>query len=300
MVAYEDLIYKRSLGSSDTITKLAIFDFDSTLFKSPLPNPEIWSSNFLGKIISDCQWFLEERTLGVPGLPSVPGPEWWNLSILETAKRSISTKDTLTILMTGRRKSVFECRILELLKQQNLVFDLVLLKEVKTINETTMDFKYQAIQSILTNFSNIRSIKLFDDRAQHVKLFQKTFEEWISKGIIDDFDTEHVCIDDDIYMDKEYEKQLVLDFIEQCNQRIKNCQSRLSNITDQSSKLSLQTESLSSITENDQIHSPTKPLKQKKKSNTIEYMRYGYNKYANLFDLFDLFDSFEYIFEKID
>jgi hypothetical protein len=104
--------------------KLAIYDFDSTLFNSPLPNPKLWTKSFMGKILSDCQWFCDIRTLSDPYIPNVPGDEWWNDEILNKAKASLAESDTLTILLTGRRKVPFLDRIRNLCLQQCLDFHL--------------------------------------------------------------------------------------------------------------------------------------------------------------------------------
>ena len=118
MFDYEVEIQSHNLPV-DSIAKLAIFDFDSTLFKSPLPSQELWTPSFVGTIISDCQWFSDHRTLAHPYLPLSPNDDWWNIDIVSKAKTSLTQKDTLTVLLTGRRKQIFHDRILELCKNRD-------------------------------------------------------------------------------------------------------------------------------------------------------------------------------------
>jgi hypothetical protein len=51
---------------------LNIFDFDGTLFKSPLPNRLIFTSQAAGRVMSDCGWFWEPATLAHPYIPLYP------------------------------------------------------------------------------------------------------------------------------------------------------------------------------------------------------------------------------------
>ncbi|KAJ3204295.1 hypothetical protein HDU67_009655, partial [Dinochytrium kinnereticum] len=100
------------------ISKLYIFDFDSTLFRSPLPNPNLWAPEVLGTLISDCGWFVEPRTLRDPYIPASPDPSWWDLDVVKEvreAMRSASEQgDSIVTLLTGRRHDLFADRIREL------------------------------------------------------------------------------------------------------------------------------------------------------------------------------------------
>ena len=80
---------------------LNIFDYDGTLFKSPLPNSRIWNSEMVAKLKATPKekglgWFQEPITLSPPYVPADPGPEWWNLPLLDIAKESMSHPDYVT------------------------------------------------------------------------------------------------------------------------------------------------------------------------------------------------------------
>ena len=93
-------------------TRLVIFDFDSTLFRSPLPNRKLWHAELLGALLADCSWFSDARTLSPPYIPDRPGLEWWDEDVVAAARAAIARKsDTISVLMTGRRHHVFGDRI---------------------------------------------------------------------------------------------------------------------------------------------------------------------------------------------
>lgn len=114
-------------------SRLLVVDFDSTLFCSPLPNPELWSSEVVGSVISNCNWFQQLKTLSFPYIPDIPGPDWWDGGVVDTVMNaniddgSNTNSKTLKILLTGRLDSIFSPRIHHLIATcscGNLDFDL--------------------------------------------------------------------------------------------------------------------------------------------------------------------------------
>jgi hypothetical protein len=221
MFHYESVVAEHE--SKLKYTKLRVFDFDSTLFKSPLPNPDLWTHSFLGTIVSDCQWFCDPRTLSAPYVPQIPSTEWWNHEIVEIAKERSPT--TLNVLLTGRRKELFLQRITELCQCVGLDFDCYFCKETACDSGhsgTTLDFKLSVIEHLIDSFGNIRDIELYDDREKHVARFSSAFECLVAEGRIDTFTTRVITIPeaDHLFMDSELEKQLVFDLVRICNERI--------------------------------------------------------------------------------
>lgn len=49
------------------VKRIEIFDFDNTLFCSPLPNPALWHRSLIGRLMSpEVGWFRDVRTLSEP------------------------------------------------------------------------------------------------------------------------------------------------------------------------------------------------------------------------------------------
>ncbi|KAI8823304.1 hypothetical protein BJ741DRAFT_634377 [Chytriomyces cf. hyalinus JEL632] len=190
-------------------THLAVFDFDSTLFRSPNPSTDLWASNLRGSIISDCAWFLEPRTLAASHIPEVPDQSWWDQRVIERVRElrtGNSANGNLVIVLTGRRRDVFYDRVEELCKglEERLghgsLFDIILLKEHENQSgtkriESTLEFKLAVLTSILQEFPDIRSIEMWDDRKKHLDTFSKALKPLKAKRRITDYSLEHVVHD---------------------------------------------------------------------------------------------------------
>jgi len=136
--------------------RLAGFDFDNTLFRSP-DRPPGW----------DFEWWANPISLGRPCVPDKPGSDWWNSSIVGEAKKAISDSDTYAIMMTGRIDKRFRWRVPELLKQAGLSFDEVHLNP----GGDTLGFKKKKIYDTLRKFPAIDTVEFWEDRSEHMPAF---------------------------------------------------------------------------------------------------------------------------------
>ncbi len=134
------------------ITRIAIFDFDGTLFKSPV-KPDWWQKG----------WWGRPESLNPPCVPERPGSDWWNTPVVSEAKRAIGASDTYAVLLTGRLVSRFTERVRDLLRQAGLRFDEVIL----TPGGGTLSFKLKTIDRLLSNFPEIEILEMWDDRPEH-------------------------------------------------------------------------------------------------------------------------------------
>jgi hypothetical protein len=146
--------------------ELHVYDFDGTLFDSPLP-PDDWSKG-MGT------WFESPGSLLPPCVPEHPGSEWWNGDVVASAKQSIANPNVFAIMMTGRTNQVgLRYRIAELLDSAGLDFDAVYLKKGFT---STPDFKAHMLGKILRRFPDISLVKIWDDRHNHLPIFSEVIE----------------------------------------------------------------------------------------------------------------------------
>lgn len=143
--------------------KLHVYDFDGTLFRSPL-RPSWWPR---GKA-----WWATDAALSPPLVPKRPSAEWWVSSVLSQAKRSISDPDTHTVLLTGRSKHIFFRRIKEIVQQMGLNFDELLLK-------TTSDdkiFKLKALKKLLEELPQIDEVAIWEDNGPNLQSYLRLVE----------------------------------------------------------------------------------------------------------------------------
>ncbi|KAI9350188.1 hypothetical protein BDR26DRAFT_915136 [Obelidium mucronatum] len=210
-------------------TALAVFDFDSTLFRSPQPNAALWAPELRGCVTSDCGWFLEPRTLAPPLVPAAPPRDWWDAGVV-AAVAAARAAGAVVVVLTGRRHDRFHARIAALCAQALAgAPDLVLLKEAAdprgggaVAYETTLDFKWAVLQELLRAFPALRSLDIWDDRVRHLDIFAKKLAPLKDAGRLEDFTIHHVVHDDALakFLPMNLEYDLVMELIGICNARI--------------------------------------------------------------------------------
>ncbi|ORZ00870.1 hypothetical protein BCR43DRAFT_521819 [Syncephalastrum racemosum] len=184
-------------------TKLDIFDFDSTLFLSPLLSPCMWHPKFIGAMTTENYfgpgWWRDLRSLQLGQLDQLQKSGWqgfWNEDVVERARRSLADENTLTVVLTGRRYHPFHKVIPSMLKAKDLGFDMVCLRpdpelaDLVTKNyaddrilynvqpsvfSTTMDFKTSFMEHMFRKVPSLTSVEMWDDRLPHVEKFRKYF-----------------------------------------------------------------------------------------------------------------------------
>ncbi|KAI8051550.1 hypothetical protein BDF22DRAFT_734522 [Syncephalis plumigaleata] len=162
-----------------------IFDFDNTLFCSPLPNPRLWHRSLIGRLMSpEVGWFRDARTLSEPFVicrksttGGSPTCEWFSTHVLQRVRDVIDDTGTLTILLTGRSRSVYHARITELLLEHELQFDLLILREYHDTIATTMQFKKHVIHRLLNLFTHANELVMWEDRSNHAVQFKRFLDE---------------------------------------------------------------------------------------------------------------------------
>nr|KAJ3420666.1 hypothetical protein HK105_005403 [Polyrhizophydium stewartii] len=218
------------------VVRLVIFDFDSTLFRSPLPNADLWAGPLRGRITSDCGWFTDPRTLEAPYVPDVPGDAWWHAETVDRVFEALAREDTLTVLLTGRRHDLFSKRIEDMCRRKSprpLSFDLFFFREghdpqAGRHHPTTLDFKLAVLDRLLETFTTLKHVEFYDDRERHLKLFQQQIESLVTAQRLQTYAMHHVVHEKTLeqHIPPALERALVMDMIESCNRRIHQARAR--------------------------------------------------------------------------
>ncbi|KAJ1944951.1 hypothetical protein EC988_005864, partial [Linderina pennispora] len=240
----DDFLYRRQLRqlrqNKQGITRLAIIDFDNTLFKSPLPNPELWDSSLIGMLMStDLGWFHDARTLSPPYLEHASNH--WIEPVVKLVRKETARNDTLVVLLTGRSHIAYRKLVLGLLARKNLLdFDLVILKETptresplvvqaddfearvsKAKSPLTFDYKMTVVEDIISAFPDISEIAMWDDRVHQCEKMQHYLDSLkdrsgaIHKAVI------YQVYPQTIYMDNKNEHELVSAMVDEYNARVR-------------------------------------------------------------------------------
>jgi hypothetical protein len=145
-----------------SIERIAIFDFDGTLFASP-EKPDWWPhQGFWGRI----------ETLSPPLVPEKPEADWWSSQVVLEAKRAAADPSTHTCLLTGR-VGKFEKRVRELLETVEIRFD----DHFFASGSATLPFKLATIEKLVQRSPGAKLVEMWDDRHEHAEDFETTIQK---------------------------------------------------------------------------------------------------------------------------
>ncbi|PNY25198.1 Uncharacterized protein TCAP_04854 [Tolypocladium capitatum] len=185
-------VLNKQLPAVDKIKALHVYDFDNTLFKTPLPNPAVWSGPTIGMlanqdIFTNGGWWHDNRILAATG-EGLDKEEprawdgWWNDKVVELVRLTIKQPDALCVLLTGRSEKAFSELIKRMAASKDLDFDLVGLKpQVSPTNQkfhSTMHFKQLFLNALMETYRHAVEIKVYEDRPKHTKGFREFFAEY--------------------------------------------------------------------------------------------------------------------------
>ncbi|KAI9147828.1 hypothetical protein HJFPF1_12860 [Paramyrothecium foliicola] len=185
-------VLNKSLPAADKIKALHVYDFDNTLFKTPLPNPALWNGPTIGvlssqEVIVNGGWWHDNRILASTG-QGLEKEEprawdgWWNENIVELVKLSIKQPDALCVLLTGRAETGFADLVKRMVASKGLEFDMVSLKpQVSPTNQrfsSTMHFKQLFLNALMETYKQAEEIRVYEDRPKHTKGFRDFFDEY--------------------------------------------------------------------------------------------------------------------------
>ncbi|KAL1622221.1 hypothetical protein SLS56_008893 [Neofusicoccum ribis] len=179
----------KDLPSAQQIKSIHVYDFDNTLFASPLPNKQVWNGPTIGQLQSpdvfvNGGWWHDASILAATG-EGVEKEEpkawegWWNEQIATLVELSMEQKDALTVLLTGRSEAPFADLIKRIVKAKKLEFDMVCLKPaVGPQNQkfaNTMAFKQEFLRDLVYTYKEADEIRVYEDRPKHTKAFRDFF-----------------------------------------------------------------------------------------------------------------------------
>ncbi|KJZ72432.1 hypothetical protein HIM_08235 [Hirsutella minnesotensis 3608] len=182
----------KQLPPAEEIKALHVYDFDNTLFKTPLPNPQIWHGASFSKLCGqnlfiNGGWWHDSRILAATGQglekeEPLAWSGWWNETVVDLASLSIKQPGALCVLLTGRSEKGFADLINKMVTSKGLDFDLVCLKpQVSPSNQmfgSTMHFKQLFLHSLMETYKGATELIIYEDRAKHTKGFRDFFKEY--------------------------------------------------------------------------------------------------------------------------
>jgi len=157
-----------TIEQPDNITKIAIFDFDGTLMKTPHPDTgKIEWEEKTGKEYPHRGWWSKRESLDTTVFDINPIKD----TVLEYLAE-YEDPNTLVIMLTGRLPNQAD-QVEDILNSQGIVFDEYHYKD----NGDTLTSKFNTIRSLLNRYPNVNFIEIYEDREPHVIEFDRWGEE---------------------------------------------------------------------------------------------------------------------------
>lgn len=160
------------------ITTLSVFDFDGTLFDSPMPDTG--------------RGEYEEKT-GKPW----PYQGWWGRAesldmnifdinpistVIADYKTEKTDPNTSVVMLTGRMQKLSD-KVMAILKANGLEFDGYYFNR----GGSTDVEKIRTLNKLLDEQPTIKIVKMWDDRLEHIPIFEQWGKEKVESGRLEDF-----------------------------------------------------------------------------------------------------------------
>lgn len=134
--------------------ELHIFDFDSTLFRSP-SKPDWWSGR---------HWYTSTDSLN---LNNKERGALWIERVVEEARDSIQNPNVFAVLLTGREDTGgLRYLLAETLASKGLVFDKVLMRPIRETN--VKEFKGKVCKRLVEQYLPER-VKAWEDKGENLE-----------------------------------------------------------------------------------------------------------------------------------
>ncbi|QIX00219.1 hypothetical protein AMS68_005736 [Peltaster fructicola] len=172
------------------IKRIHIYDFDNTLFLSPLPNKQLWNTTTFGALqaqeyLHDGGWWHNQAfSLPQEGIEKEEPRAWegaWNEHIVDLARITSEDTEALSVLLTGRGEKNFSELLQRIFKAKGLRFDIVALKPAVSptgkVFDNTLQFKTTLLRDIVYTYTDAEELRMYEDRPKHTKAFRDFFEE---------------------------------------------------------------------------------------------------------------------------
>lgn len=169
-----------------TFTKLAIFDFDGTLVNTPLPETgKLHFQKKTGKEWPHKGWWGREESLDhkIFDMPSNP-------LVITDYEKERATPETGVIMLTGRLQHLAD-HVRDILDIKGLTFD----GHHFNKGGATEIAKVKTLNKLLDEHQSVTSVEMWDDRLEHIPVFEAWGKEKCLSGRLTDFKINFVLSD---------------------------------------------------------------------------------------------------------
>jgi hypothetical protein len=160
------------------ITTLSVFDFDGTLIDSPMPDTgRVEYEQKTGKPWPHQGWWGRVESLDMDVFDIKPIP-----SVIADYKTEKVDPNTSVIMLTGRMQKLSD-KVMAILKANGLEFDGYYFNR----GGSTDVEKIRTLNKVLDEQPSIKVVKMWDDRLEHIPIFEQWGKEKVESGVLEDF-----------------------------------------------------------------------------------------------------------------
>jgi hypothetical protein len=159
-------------------TKLSVFDFDGTLVDTPLPEEgKKTYKEKTGKDWPHAGWWGQPMSLDMQvfEMPTIT-------NVINDYKKEIQNSDTMIVMVTGRMVKLTDL-VKEILNRHGLKFHEYHFNR----GGSTESAKKKTFDQILSQHPSIKEVSIYDDREEHIPIFQAWGDEHVASGRLDKF-----------------------------------------------------------------------------------------------------------------
>lgn len=161
-------VYKQA----KTYTRIAMYDFDGTLFKSWEQTPTWWEGSALDD--RPYSFFVKPESLDEPCVPERPSNDYWINKVVREAQEDSRDRACLVVVVTGRVKT-HKRRVLELLQSKGIVPDYSYFNP----GMAAAKFKVAVLKNLVVGFNTIRKVDIWENENQTI--YQTALESTAKK-----------------------------------------------------------------------------------------------------------------------
>ena len=151
-----------------TYSRIAMYDFDGTLFRSWESTPPWWEGTHLDD--RPYSFFVKPESLGEPCVPEKPPSKYWISNTVKNAQRDSRDRSCLVVVVTGRVK-VHKPRVLELLRSKGINPDLSYFNP----GMSAAKFKVAVLKNLLVGYNTVDRIDIWENENQTI--YQTALEQ---------------------------------------------------------------------------------------------------------------------------
>jgi hypothetical protein len=147
-------------------SRVAIFDFDSTMVNSPIQtkeNEQKWADYYNKEKWPFLSWWTRPQSLDMDVFDITTNPE-----VVRDYMEESKNPKTLKVLLTGRVIEL-EPQVRKILDKKGFTFDMYLFKE----GGLTENSKMRHMADIIDKYPSIKEMEMWDDRKEHVDVFER-------------------------------------------------------------------------------------------------------------------------------